>query len=159
MGIVMANQNRFDVTHIAEFKENLQVLLIAALFILLGARLELEALANLGIGGSIVHRFPDADCTTFSGLSRDDWFRFDMARNPYLSHGWHHAALSLLRLRPYFHSTWLIIGIDEARFTRTLHIRCDYQHRRYLWFNRPLGRTLARSRRGKAARRVDYWRA
>lgn len=50
MGIIMANQKRFDVIHIVEFKENLQVLLISSLFILLGARLDLDALANLGLG-------------------------------------------------------------------------------------------------------------
>lgn len=50
MGIAMANQRRFDVQHIVEFKENLQVLLISTIFILLGARLELEPLADLGTG-------------------------------------------------------------------------------------------------------------
>lgn len=50
MGILMANQKRFDVIHIVEFKENLQVLLISSLFILLGARLDLDALTHLGLG-------------------------------------------------------------------------------------------------------------
>ena len=50
MGIVMANQHRYDIRHIVEFKENLQVLLISTLFILLGARLNPEALTQLGIG-------------------------------------------------------------------------------------------------------------
>ncbi len=50
MGIFMANQSRFDVVHIIEFKENLQVLLISALFILLGARLEFEPFSQLGLG-------------------------------------------------------------------------------------------------------------
>ena len=50
MGIFMANQNRFDVVHIIEFKENLQVLLISGLFILLGARLEFEPFSQLGFG-------------------------------------------------------------------------------------------------------------
>ncbi len=40
MGFALANQRWVDVQHIAEFKENLQVLLIACLFIVLGARLE-----------------------------------------------------------------------------------------------------------------------
>lgn len=48
MGIFMANQKRFDVKHIVEFKENLQVLLISTIFILLGARLEFGALRQLG---------------------------------------------------------------------------------------------------------------
>lgn len=50
MGIAMANQNRYDIRHIVEFKENLQVLLISSLFILLGARLNIESLTQLGIG-------------------------------------------------------------------------------------------------------------
>lgn len=50
MGIAMANQHRFDIRHIVEFKENLQVLLISSLFILLGARLNLESLTQSGVG-------------------------------------------------------------------------------------------------------------
>lgn len=50
MGIAMANQKKFDIRHIVEFKENLQVLLISSLFILLGARLNIEALTQLGAG-------------------------------------------------------------------------------------------------------------
>lgn len=50
MGIAMANQRRYDIRHIVEFKENLQVLLISSLFILLGARLNIEALLQLGVG-------------------------------------------------------------------------------------------------------------
>lgn len=41
MGIVVANQKRAAVHHIAEFKETLSVLLVSILFIVLGARLEL----------------------------------------------------------------------------------------------------------------------
>jgi hypothetical protein len=44
MGIMMANQRYVPVRRIMEFKEDLQVLLIACLFILLSARLELDAL-------------------------------------------------------------------------------------------------------------------
>ncbi len=44
MGFFMANQNRTDTRHIIEFKENLQILLIAILFVLLSARLELASL-------------------------------------------------------------------------------------------------------------------
>ncbi|MBD3166731.1 hypothetical protein GF324_09045, partial [bacterium] len=49
MGVVLANQTRAQVKHIIEFKENLRVLLIATLFILLSARLELESLTGLGL--------------------------------------------------------------------------------------------------------------
>ncbi len=42
MGIVMANQKSVPLKGIIEFKENLQVLLISALFILLAARLQLS---------------------------------------------------------------------------------------------------------------------
>ncbi|MEN0021412.1 MAG: cation:proton antiporter, partial [Planctomycetota bacterium] len=39
MGIALANQRRANVGHILEFKENLRILLISALFVVLGARL------------------------------------------------------------------------------------------------------------------------
>lgn len=39
MGIILANQRGADVRHIIEFKENLRVLLISALFVTLGARM------------------------------------------------------------------------------------------------------------------------
>ncbi|MEM8883987.1 MAG: sodium:proton antiporter [Planctomycetota bacterium] len=51
LGVYLANQERVDISHIVEFKENVQVLLIAALFILMSARLEFEDLANVGWGG------------------------------------------------------------------------------------------------------------
>lgn len=44
MGIFLANQPYASVRRIVEFKEDLQVLLIACLFVVLGARLELDAL-------------------------------------------------------------------------------------------------------------------
>ncbi len=44
MGIMMANQKWVPVRRITEFKEALQVLLIGSLFVLLSARLEIEAL-------------------------------------------------------------------------------------------------------------------
>ncbi len=48
MGIALANQKTAYIHHIIEFKENLRVLLLSALFILLAARVELgELLANL----------------------------------------------------------------------------------------------------------------
>lgn len=46
MGIFLANQRVARVEHIAEFKENLQVLLISAVFIVLSARLEM---AHVGL--------------------------------------------------------------------------------------------------------------
>ncbi len=45
MGIMLANQPYVSVRRIVEFKEDLQVVLIASLFILLSARLEMSALA------------------------------------------------------------------------------------------------------------------
>jgi len=47
MGAILANQRRVDIGHITEFKENLQVLLISALFILLAARVRWEQLHQL----------------------------------------------------------------------------------------------------------------
>lgn len=47
MGIAMGNQKKVDVHHILEFKENLRVLLIAVLFIVLAARLQIDQLAQL----------------------------------------------------------------------------------------------------------------
>lgn len=48
MGIALANQKSAYIHHIIEFKENLRVLLLSALFILLAARVELdELIANL----------------------------------------------------------------------------------------------------------------
>lgn len=45
MGIMMANQNWVSIRHIQDFKENLQALLIAFLFITLAARLSLQDLS------------------------------------------------------------------------------------------------------------------
>lgn len=47
MGIVLANRRGVAIRHIVEFKENLRVLLIAALFILLAARLEYSDFSTL----------------------------------------------------------------------------------------------------------------
>lgn len=51
MGIVLANMRGVDIADIIEFKETLTVLLISALFILLAARLDSQALLDLGWGG------------------------------------------------------------------------------------------------------------
>ena len=51
MGVILANQKSVSIGHIAEFKENLSVLLISCLFILLSARLKVEDLTQLGFRG------------------------------------------------------------------------------------------------------------
>ncbi len=48
MGVVMINQKSVPLKHVVEFKENLRVLLISLLFIVLAARIHLEALRGLG---------------------------------------------------------------------------------------------------------------
>lgn len=48
IGIILANQSYTAVRHIEEFTENVQVMLIGALFILLSARISLEELALIG---------------------------------------------------------------------------------------------------------------
>ena len=50
LGVILANQRGVAVRHIAEFKENLRVLLISTLFIVLASRLkiDMEALHTLG---------------------------------------------------------------------------------------------------------------
>lgn len=50
MGILMANIKDLDISDIIEFKETLTVLMISALFILLAARLDSEAVMALGWG-------------------------------------------------------------------------------------------------------------
>lgn len=47
LGVLLANQKRISIAHIVEFKENLRVLLISALFILLAARLRVADIAEL----------------------------------------------------------------------------------------------------------------
>ena len=48
MGITMANMKDMDIDNILDFKESLSVLLISALFIILGARIELHELIHVG---------------------------------------------------------------------------------------------------------------
>lgn len=50
MGIWMANMKQVPIESILEFKESLSVLLISALFIILAARVEFAAIADLGWG-------------------------------------------------------------------------------------------------------------
>ena len=54
MGIWMANMKNVDVDDILEFKETLSVLLISALFILLAARMDFAAIAQVGLGAFVV---------------------------------------------------------------------------------------------------------
>jgi NhaP-type Na+/H+ or K+/H+ antiporter len=51
MGILLANQKWVSIKHIIEFKENLRVLLIGALFIILAARIRLADVIALGWQG------------------------------------------------------------------------------------------------------------
>ncbi|MCA9027932.1 MAG: sodium:proton antiporter [Planctomycetaceae bacterium] len=53
MGVILANFPGIDIEHILEFKENLSVLLISGLFILLSARLNLDAFNSLGWRGAV----------------------------------------------------------------------------------------------------------
>ncbi len=49
MGIILANQKTVNIRHIAEFKENLRVLIISSLFILLSARLDMGEIADTAV--------------------------------------------------------------------------------------------------------------
>lgn len=53
MGVALANQQWVAVRHVVEFKENLRALLLSVLFIVLAARLDLEALSHLGWGSAV----------------------------------------------------------------------------------------------------------
>ncbi|MCA9130070.1 MAG: sodium:proton antiporter [Planctomycetales bacterium] len=48
LGICLANQRYVSVEHVLEFKEHLRVLLISCLFIVLGSRLQLSSLMEIG---------------------------------------------------------------------------------------------------------------
>lgn len=48
LGICLANQHYISVEHVLEFKEHLRVLLISCLFIVLGSRLQLSSIAEIG---------------------------------------------------------------------------------------------------------------
>lgn len=54
MGIALANQKSVNVRHIAEFKENLGLLITSMLFIILTARLELSELTEVGAGSVVL---------------------------------------------------------------------------------------------------------
>ena len=53
LGIFLANQKSISIDHVIEFKENLGVFLISCLFIVLGSRLDLGELANVGLAGAL----------------------------------------------------------------------------------------------------------
>lgn len=81
MGVVLANQHRVDISHITEFKENLQVLIISALFILLAARVSWNDIGELlvpefgvflAILVLVVRPLAVALCAGGGGLSRRD---------------------------------------------------------------------------------------
>ncbi len=54
MGVWLANMRDVELEDILNFKESITLVLIGGLFILLAARLDLDALAALGLGGIIV---------------------------------------------------------------------------------------------------------
>ena len=78
MGMTLANQKRADIDDIVEFKENLRVLLIAALFVTLAAQLRLDDLVRviipsllfLGVLVLLVRPVAVAVSTAGSGLTR-----------------------------------------------------------------------------------------
>lgn len=81
MGVALGNQRRVDISHITEFKENLQVLIISALFIVLAARVRWSALeAVLDVRFAlflaflvlIVRPVTVALCSMRGGLARRD---------------------------------------------------------------------------------------
>lgn len=51
LGICLANQHYVSIHHVLEFKEHLRVFLISCLFIVLGSRLQLSTLAEIGWAG------------------------------------------------------------------------------------------------------------
>jgi len=53
MGIYLANQKQISIEHVVEFKENLGVFLISCLFIILGSRLDLTVLGEVGWRGAL----------------------------------------------------------------------------------------------------------
>ena len=52
MGIALANQKSITISHLIAFKETLGVLLVSALFILLGSRISIERVVGLGWSGA-----------------------------------------------------------------------------------------------------------
>jgi NhaP-type Na+/H+ or K+/H+ antiporter len=54
MGLILGNQRRAHIHHVREFKETLTVLLVSALFVVLGARLTLEQLGMIPWGRMVM---------------------------------------------------------------------------------------------------------
>lgn len=88
LGMAFANQRRAPAAHIAEFNENLGSIILGVLFIVLGARVELEAIvehlgASLAIIAALVVVARPASVlasTIGTGLSwRDRWFIMTLA--------------------------------------------------------------------------------
>lgn len=50
MGIALANQQKVNIRHLVDFKENLSQILLGSLFIILAARIELDDLIDLRVG-------------------------------------------------------------------------------------------------------------
>ena len=50
MGVILANQRRVAISHIATFDEELGIVLLSSLFIILSARLDLSDITNFGLG-------------------------------------------------------------------------------------------------------------
>ena len=53
LGIILANQKAISIDHVFHFKENLRVFLISCLFIVLGSRIEISAMLDLGWSGLV----------------------------------------------------------------------------------------------------------
>ncbi|WP_182871001.1 cation:proton antiporter [Rhodopirellula sp. JC639] len=51
LGIWLTNQHNFDIEHIVEFQEHLRTLLIGCLFIVLGSRVDISAVGQVGWSG------------------------------------------------------------------------------------------------------------
>lgn len=51
MGVVLANQKTISIEHVFHFKENLRVFLISCLFIVLGSRIDITAIFEIGWNG------------------------------------------------------------------------------------------------------------
>lgn len=80
MGIVLANQKAISIDHVFHFKENLRVFLISCLFIVLGSRVDISAMSDLGWQGVLflaalillVRPVAVMISTIGSGLSRNE---------------------------------------------------------------------------------------
>jgi CPA1 family monovalent cation:H+ antiporter len=53
VGVMLANQRKISIRHVAEFNEHLGVLLVSCLFVVLGSRLNVAEMMSLGADGAI----------------------------------------------------------------------------------------------------------